>query len=78
MGSGSESLDQKGEESDWYASVLFGGLMASFGGLVVFGGAKFYARFLKRIPNGNHVIPDMFADKRWIKGVVTSWVTQYY
>ena len=77
MGSG--SLDQESEEPNWYARVLlFGGVMTSFGGVMAFGGMKFYSRFLKRIPHGNHVTPDIFAKKRWIKGVVTSWVTQYH
>ena len=70
MGSG--SLDQESEEPNWYARVLL------FGGVMAFGGMKFYSRFLKHIPHGNHVTPDIFAKKRWIKGVVTSWVTQYH
>jgi hypothetical protein len=73
---GSDSLDQQSEEPNWYARVFFGGVM--FGGAMAFGGMKFYSQFLKRIPHGGHVTPDMFAKKRWIKGVVTSWVTQYY
>lgn len=75
-------LDQKSEEPSWYARApelgLFGGMMACLGGVAVYGGIKFYARFLKRIPNSNHVTPDIFAKKGWIKGVVTSWVTQFY
>ena len=30
-----------------------------------------YVRYLKRIPNGGWVTPDMTARKRWIKGYVT-------
>ena len=75
MGSGSFDQPEKSEEPNWYASAVFGGSMATFGGLLVYAGRAFCVRFLKRIPQGNHVTPDMFAEKRWIRGVVTSWVT---
>ncbi|KAH8093112.1 SNase-domain-containing protein [Cristinia sonorae] len=35
-------------------------------------GAVVYRRFLRRIPNGEWVTPDVLARKRWIKGYVTS------
>jgi hypothetical protein len=46
--------------------------LMTFGGIVVVCGRKFYTRFLKRIPSGNHVTPAMFVKRRWIKGAVTS------
>ncbi|KAF8637145.1 hypothetical protein AX17_003049 [Amanita inopinata Kibby_2008] len=52
------------------ASLFFLGFGS--GALTVICATVAYTRFGKRIPNGDHVTVDVFAKKRWIKGVVTS------
>ncbi|KZT25059.1 nuclease [Neolentinus lepideus HHB14362 ss-1] len=34
--------------------------------------ASVYRRYFRRIPNGDWVTPDIFRNRRWVKGVVTS------
>ncbi len=35
------------------------------------GGKRLYARYGRRLQNGDWVTPDIFAKKRWIRGIVT-------
>jgi hypothetical protein len=68
------SSGQKGAETrhDPLSQLITLGSLVAFGGFMGFCTMKFYTRFLKRIPNGNHVTPAMFDKGRWIKGIVTS------
>ncbi|KAF8917898.1 hypothetical protein CPB85DRAFT_1214547 [Mucidula mucida] len=42
------------------------------GGVSTFGGRRLYTRYFRRVQNADHLTPAMFAQKRWLKGVVTS------
>lgn len=43
----------------------------SFGGVGVLSVIFLYTRFGKRIRNADWITPDLFAKKRWIRGIVT-------
>ncbi|KAH8117419.1 hypothetical protein DFH11DRAFT_1687426 [Phellopilus nigrolimitatus] len=44
----------------------------AFGSLSTLVGLKVHARYFRRFRNSNFVTPDIYADQRWVKGVVTS------
>ncbi|KAG7087389.1 hypothetical protein E1B28_013360 [Marasmius oreades] len=50
--------------------ILLGGFIA--GSVTTIVALKVYTQSFRRIKNGNWITPDMFAKKRWIKGVATN------
>ncbi|EJF60231.1 nuclease [Dichomitus squalens] len=47
-------------------------LLLALGAALGLGTRRAYVRYLKRLPNGEWVTPDITQSKRWIKGYVTS------
>lgn len=46
----------------------------AIGSSTTLAGSFMYRRFLRRIPNGDWVTPDILARKQWVKGYVTRYV----
>ncbi|KAJ6577334.1 hypothetical protein B0H19DRAFT_1119223 [Mycena capillaripes] len=44
----------------------------ALGSITTVSGAMVYRRYFRRIRNGDWITPDVFAKKRWVKGMVTS------
>jgi hypothetical protein len=44
----------------------------ALGSITTVSGAVVYRRYFRRIKNGDWITPDVFAKKRWVKGMVTS------
>ncbi|KAK2465531.1 hypothetical protein APHAL10511_002423 [Amanita phalloides] len=69
MVSGPPTQEPRQNNANHFTQWMFG---FGAGGLTLFYSRRIYLRLIKRIPNADHVTPTLFAEKRWIKGVVTS------